>query len=105
MRRSQVLRQKKKKGGKVDEVFGLQETNKAEQMKEDIMSACPRGSSSTAPSSRQSGRCPLCCPFSCPPPHTLGGKDTRKVRDDKEGQRKSRMQLVIYFYFPIPPKK
>lgn len=46
-------------------------TDKAERMKRDVMSACPRDSSSTVPSSRLSGRCRLCHPFSCPPPHTL----------------------------------
>lgn len=37
-----------------------------------VMSACPRDSSNTKPSSRRSGTCLLCRLFSGPPPRTLG---------------------------------
>lgn len=80
----------KQKGGKVIEVFCLRGTDKAERIKRDVMSACPRDSSSTVLSSRLSGRCRLCRPFSCPPPHTLKGRDLRTKKKVREDMTKSK---------------
>lgn len=61
-----------------------------------VMSACPRDSSNTELSSRLSGTCLLCRPFSCPPPRTLEReKKTKTKRGKGAGGKKSRARKWV----------